>query len=113
MHKLEWDFKNSRLEPDAISKFSKEFKIGYVFATILLNRGIKTEEDLKKYISKSLEFVHNPNLLPDIDKAARRIIKAINEKEKIVPTRGRGRRYYLLLNNSFIWRSFASHQARC
>ncbi len=84
MHKLEWDFKNSRLEPDAINKFSKEFKIGYVFATILLNRGIKTEEDLKKYISKSLEFVHNPNLLPDIDKAVERIIKAINEKEKIV-----------------------------
>lgn len=84
MHRLEWDFKNSRLEPDTISKFSKEFKIGYVFATILLNRGIKTEEDLKKYISKSLEFVHNPNLLPDIDKAVRRIVKAINEKEKIV-----------------------------
>ncbi len=84
MHKLEWDFKNSRLEPDAISKFSKEFKIGYIFATILLNRGIETEDDLKKYISKSLEFVHNPNLLPDIDKAARRIVKAINEKEKIV-----------------------------
>ena len=84
MHKLEWYFKNSNLEPDAIYKFSKEFKIGYVFATVLLNRGIKTEEDLKKYISKSLEFVHNPNLLPDIEKAVERIIKAINEKEKIV-----------------------------
>ena len=57
MHKLEWDFKNSMLEPDTINKFSKEFKIGYVFATILLNRGIKTEEDLNLCIIQAFYLI--------------------------------------------------------
>ena len=83
MHKINWEYKNRLLTPDLINDFSKKFNIGYVFSTVLLNRGINTEENLKKYISKSLEFVHNPNLLPDIEKACERIIKAISSKEKI------------------------------
>lgn len=84
MHKIKWEFKNAQLEPDVINEFSKQFNIGYVFSTILLNRGINTEDELKTYISKSLEFVHNPMLLPDIDAACERIISAISKKEKIV-----------------------------
>lgn len=84
MHKIKWEFKNRLLEPEKINEFSKQFNIGYVFSTILLNRGINTEQDLKRYISKSLEFVHNPDLLPDIDTACQRIIEAISKKEKIV-----------------------------
>ncbi len=84
MHKIKWNFKNSKLEPAVINDFSQQFKIGYVFATILLNRGIKTQEDLKKYFSKSLEFVHNPGLLPDVDAACERIVSAITNKEKII-----------------------------
>ena len=84
MHKIKWEFKNRLLEPEKINEFSKQFNIGYVFSTVLLNRGINTEQDLKRYVSKSLEFVHNPDLLPDIDTACQRIIEAISKKEKIV-----------------------------
>lgn len=84
MHKIKWEFKNRQLEPEKINEFSKQFNIGYVFSTVLLNRGINTDKDLKKYISKSLEFVHNPDLLPDINTACERIIEAISKKEKIV-----------------------------
>lgn len=81
---MKWEFKNSLTEPGVINDFSKKFNIGYVFSSILLNREIDTEEKLKGYISKSLEFVHDPSLLPDILPASERIIKAISEKEKIV-----------------------------
>ena len=84
MHKIKWEFKNAQLEPDKINEFSKQFNIGYVFSTVLLNRGIDTEEELRRYISKSLEFVYDPNLLPDIEPACERIISAISAKEKIV-----------------------------
>ena len=84
MRDIEWIYKNSQIEPSVINEFSQQFKIGYVFSTILLNRGIKTEEDLKKYFTKSLEFVHNPNLLPDIEAAVKRIKQAIENNEKIV-----------------------------
>lgn len=84
MHNLKWEYKNRALEPDEINKFSKQFRIGYVFSTVLLNRGINTEEHLKRYFTKSLEFVHNPLSLPDIEIATKRIISAISNKEKIV-----------------------------
>lgn len=84
MHKIKWEYKNESLAPDEINNFSKQFRFGYVFSTVLLNRGIKTEEHLKKYFTKSLEFVHNPSLLPDIEIATERIISAIQNKEKII-----------------------------
>ncbi len=84
MHKIKWDYRNQKIAPDEINKFSEQFKFGYVFSTVLLSRGIKTEEQLKKYFSKSLEFVHNPIMLPDIEIASNRIASAIENKEKIV-----------------------------
>ena len=84
MHKVNWNFKNSLLEPKKISEFSKKYKISYVMSTVLLNRGIETEEQVRGYISKSLEFVNNPKMLPDIEAAAERIIEAIKKKEKIM-----------------------------
>lgn len=84
MHKVKWNFKSSGLNPSKINAFSKQFSLSYVMSTVLLNRGIETEEQLKEYIGKTLDKVHNPLLLPDMEKAAKRIIKAINDKEKIV-----------------------------
>ncbi len=84
MHKIKWEYKNQKLAPDEINNFSRQFKIGYVFSTVLLSRGINSEEQLKKYFNKSLEFVHNPCLLPDIEIATQRITNAIENKEKIV-----------------------------
>ena len=83
MSKVNWNFKSSLISPAKINEISKEFGVSYVMATVLLNRGIETKEQLKEYIGKSLDAVHNPMLLPDMEKAAKRIIKAIDEKEKI------------------------------
>jgi len=84
MHKVKWNFKSSGLEPSKINTFSKQFSLSYVMSAVLLNRGIETEEQLKEYIGKTLDGVHNPMLLPDMEKAAGRIVKAIEDKEKIV-----------------------------
>ena len=84
MHKVNWNFKDSLIEPRKISEFSKKYKISHVMSVVLLNRGIETEEQVKSYISKSLESVNNPKLLPDMEKAAKRITEAIEKKEKIM-----------------------------
>lgn len=84
MHKIKWNYKSSALSPAEINEFSQKNSISYVMSTVLLNRGIKTREQIMQYIGKSLEGIHNPMLLPDIEKACRRIIQAIESKEKIV-----------------------------
>jgi len=83
MQKVCWKFKNSSIEPGKISEFSKKHSVSSVMATVLLNRGIETEEQIKGYLKKSLEEIHNPNRLPDMEKASQRIVEAIKNKEKI------------------------------
>ncbi len=56
------------------------------FLRILLwNRGIKSQEEAEAFLNPDYEKdIHDPFLLPDMDKAVARILQAIEKKEKIV-----------------------------
>jgi single-stranded-DNA-specific exonuclease len=51
---------------------------------ILVQRGIKNYEEAKKFFRPSLDDLHNPWLMKDMDKAVARILNAIKNKEKIL-----------------------------
>ncbi|HAJ27687.1 MAG TPA: single-stranded-DNA-specific exonuclease RecJ, partial [Syntrophus sp. (in: bacteria)] len=51
---------------------------------ILMSRNIVNLSDARKYLFPSLNDLHNPFLMKDMDKAVRRVIQAIQRKEKIV-----------------------------
>lgn len=78
-----WKYKNKLLKPEKVAEISAKYKIPKVISTILLNRGIE-EDDFNAFLRKSMRDIKNPNLMLDMDKATERIIKAINNKEKIV-----------------------------
>jgi single-stranded-DNA-specific exonuclease len=54
-----------------------------VIAQILLNRGIAEAEACFKFLQPSLKCLHSPDLIPNLGKAAERIGRAIEAKEKI------------------------------
>jgi len=58
--------------------------ISQVAADILCHRQIKSSEDLISYWNPKLEDLHDPFLMKDMDKAAKRLTKAMRQKEKIV-----------------------------
>ncbi|MDD4182768.1 MAG: single-stranded-DNA-specific exonuclease RecJ [Candidatus Omnitrophica bacterium] len=62
---------------------SQKHNISVYLAQILLNRSIE-EKELPAFLSHNIESLHSPFLLPDIQKAIRRIEKAIEDKEKII-----------------------------
>ena len=52
-------------------------------AQIMINRGIENADDIEMYANPSFDFLRNPFLLKDMDKAVDRIKRAIKNKEKI------------------------------
>lgn len=66
-----------------IEKLSNKYHINKLLASILINRKIK-EEDMAVFLNPTRHNFHNPFLMPDMEIAVERILKAIKEKEKII-----------------------------
>ena len=71
-------------DQDKVNEISKKFNIDRLLATILVNRGICKEDEIRKFLEPTREDFHDPFLLPDMDIAVDTIIKAIEEKENIL-----------------------------
>lgn len=58
--------------------------ISPVLCTLLIQRGITTKEKAISFFNPNLKDLHDPFLLPDMDKAVTRIEKALGEKQRIL-----------------------------
>lgn len=65
-------------------ELAKKLGISPVLCQLLIQRGISSEEDARKFFHPSLRDLHDPFLLPDMDKAIKRIEKALGQKERIL-----------------------------
>ena len=54
-----------------------------MLATILVNRGITTK-NAQKFLNPNRHDFYDPFLMPDMEKAVNRLLKAIENKEKII-----------------------------
>lgn len=76
-----------RVQPDCkaeAAKLASTLGVSVFLASILINKGFKTEESARNYLHPENTADYDPFLLPDMDKAVERIKKAIDKKEKIV-----------------------------
>ena len=73
-------------EPDSkkLEALQKALQVDAVVGTLLLQRGVETYEDAKAFFRPSLDDLHDPYLMKDMDKAVARIEKAIAKKENIL-----------------------------
>ncbi|WP_340076946.1 single-stranded-DNA-specific exonuclease RecJ [Leptobacterium sp. I13] len=71
-------------DDDKIKTLSQELGVDKTIAILLLQRGIETYEAAKKFFRPSLDDLHDPFLMTDMDKAVSRIEKAIENKENIL-----------------------------
>ena len=53
-------------------------------AELLVRRGVSTPEEADAFFSPSIADMHDPFLLPDMDKAVHRLNKAMGAKERIM-----------------------------
>jgi len=67
-----------------VETISKQLNINPIIAHILLSREINSKSKIEKYFQSDLKDLHDPFLIPDMDIAVERIIKALKKGEHIV-----------------------------
>ena len=67
-----------------VNEFSKELGISSFLSSLLINRGIEDLEAARKYLFPKFADLHDPFLLPNMDKAVDRIERAIKDQESIL-----------------------------
>lgn len=76
-----WMLKQCRAN---IKELSQKTGISEIIISILLNRGIKTGEEIIRFMNPKLENLHNPMIMKDMDKGTDIIKGAIEQGRKIV-----------------------------
>jgi single-stranded-DNA-specific exonuclease len=69
---------------EKINKIARAIQVEKTIATLLVQRGIETYDQAKQFFRPSLNDLHNPYLMKDMDKAVLRIEKAIQNNEIIM-----------------------------
>lgn len=69
---------------EKIKEISEKNNVSELFAKILVNREITEEKQIETFLNPTRNDFYDPFLMPDMEKAVERILKAIENKEKVI-----------------------------
>ena len=75
---------NKSVDNQQVADLTKVLGIDEHLATLLVQREITTYDEAKVFFRPSLEQLHDPFLMKDMDKAVERVLRAINQGEKVL-----------------------------
>jgi single-stranded-DNA-specific exonuclease len=80
---MRWTLK-PKPSSEKVNTLANQLKVHELIATLLVQRGIETFEQARQFFRPSLDDLHNPYLMKDMDKAVARIESAITNGENIL-----------------------------
>jgi single-stranded-DNA-specific exonuclease len=80
---MRWKIK-PKPSSEKVNALATQLKVDMLIATLLVQRGIETFEQAREFFRPSLDDLHNPYLMKDMDKAVARIESAIANGENIL-----------------------------
>lgn len=81
----QWNIRHlTAVEQELQQQLEKELNISSAAARMLVVRGIQTADEARAFVHPSLDKLHDPFLMKDMDKAVERLHKAITQGEKIL-----------------------------
>ena len=80
---MRWTIKPKPSE-EKIKHLAQALSVEDFVAQLLVQRGIETFEDAKRFFRPSIDHLHDPYLMKDMEKAVERIEKAIENQERIL-----------------------------
>lgn len=75
---------NAKPDTLKVAQLAKALNVEPLVAHLLVQRGIETFEAAKKFFRPNLSELHDPFLMKDMDLAVNRVLKAIQQKERIL-----------------------------
>lgn len=72
------------VDENKVENLARKYSLSKLLAKILVNRNIIEDEKINIFLNPTRRDFYNPFLMPDMEKAVDRIIKAINTHEKIM-----------------------------
>ena len=70
--------------PEKVGRLATELGVDRVLAELLVQRGVETFEQARRFFRPSLDDLHDPFLMKDMDKAVERLHEAITKGQKIL-----------------------------
>ena len=80
--KKEWKC-NEIIEDEKINKLVEKYNISHLLAKILISRNIIDDEKVEIFLNPKRDSFYDPFLMPDMSNAVDRILKALDNNEKI------------------------------
>lgn len=74
----------SKPEKEQVQKLQNELQVDEIIATLLIQRGVETYDHAKTFFRPTLNDLHDPYLMKDMDIAVSRIEKAVQNNENIL-----------------------------
>ena len=68
---------------EKVNELKEKYGINELLATILVNRNIVNEDEIRLFLKPTRNDFHDPFLIKDMDIAVERILKAIKNKENV------------------------------
>ena len=75
---------HKEVDNQQVEEIVKALGIDKNLATLLVQRGITTYDEAKTFFRPDLSQLHDPFLMKDMDKAVERVLKAIDNNEKLL-----------------------------
>ena len=66
-----------------INKISEEFNVSKLVANIIANKGLTNSDEIEVFLHPRRTDFHDPFMMPDMEKAVDRVVKAIETHEKV------------------------------
>ncbi|MBR4261039.1 MAG: single-stranded-DNA-specific exonuclease RecJ, partial [Clostridia bacterium] len=71
-------------DEEKVKVVQEQFGLSRLLATIIVNKGLQTKEEIEVFLNPTRKDFHDPYLMPDMKIAVDRIVKAIENQEKVI-----------------------------
>ena len=77
-----WEY--NEIDVENVEEVAKKYGISKLIAKILIRKNLIEDDEINKFLSPTRYDFHDPYLMPDMEKAVDRIIKAVDVRQKII-----------------------------